>query len=317
MALKMAEFRLCVVRCYRVVAGPSSLRRRAGGFSSSLERSDRRLLPPEVSVLRESPVRRVVLVVLDGLRPDAIPRFGLTNIGALARSGASTMLGRTVTPSVTACAMASLLTGATPERHGLQSEKFHIPRARGRIDHLPRLLAARGLPTAAFLRTMPMLFNAIAHRIAAHVGVEHSRFRGEDCLAILHQAKPTLAAQREGLILMHWPDADKVGHAEGWMSDGYASAARRLDAAVGELARCIDLRDPGTLLIALADHGGGGRCPITTTATIHSTRQSRSSSRAGRCGAANCRRGARCSTCRRRFAGRWVCRDPRALAAAR
>jgi len=215
----------------------------------------------EVSVLRESPVRRVVLVVLDGLRPDAIPRFGLTNISALARSGASTMFGRTVTPSVTACAMASLLTGAAPERHGLQSERFHIPRARGRIDHLPRLLAARGLPTSAYLRTMPMLFSTIAHRIAAHVGVEHSRFRGEDCSAILDQARVALAQQSDGLILMHWPDADKVGHADGWMSDGYAAATRRLDAATGELARCIDLRDPRTLVVALADHGGGGAVP--------------------------------------------------------
>lgn len=212
-------------------------------------------------MLRESPVRRVVLVVLDGLRPDAIPRFGLSNLSALARHGASTMLARTVSPSVTACAMASLLTGAAPERHGLQSERFHIPRARARIDHLPRLLAAHGLPTSAFLRTMPALFRTIAHRIAAHVGVDHSRFRGEDALAILNEARPTIAEQRRGLILMHWPDADRTGHADGWMSDGYAAAARRLDAATGELVRAVDLGDPGTLLIALADHGGGGAVP--------------------------------------------------------
>jgi hypothetical protein len=215
----------------------------------------------EVTVLREASIRRVVLVVLDGLRPDAIPRFGLTNLGMLARHGASTMLGRTVSPSVTACAMASLLTGAPPERHGLQSERFHIPRGRGRIDHLPRMLAARGLPTSAFLRTMPMLFRSIAHRIASHVGVEHSNFRGEDAGAILDTARPTLAAQRSGLILLHWPDADRAGHADGWMSDGYAAAARGLDAATGELVRCLDLHDPGTLLIALADHGGGGAVP--------------------------------------------------------
>lgn len=34
--------------------------------------------------MRESPVRRVVVVVLDGLRPDAIPRFGLPNLTACA-----------------------------------------------------------------------------------------------------------------------------------------------------------------------------------------------------------------------------------------
>lgn len=203
-------------------------------------------------------VRRVVLVVLDGLRPDAIPRFGLAQISAFARAGASTMLGRTVAPSVTACAMASLLTGAAPERHGLQSERFHLPRARGPIDPLPRVLAAQALPSSAFLARMPLLFTGIAHRIASHLGFSDTRFRGADCTEILATARPALREQRRGLILMHWPDADRAGHAHGWMSDPYAAAARRLDAALGDLVQVVGLDDPGTLVIALADHGGGG-----------------------------------------------------------
>lgn len=43
------------------------------------------------------------------------------------------------------------------------------------------------------------------------------------------------------------------------MSEPYAEAARRLDATMGKLASLIDLtKDEHTLLIALADHGGGG-----------------------------------------------------------
>ena len=43
------------------------------------------------------------------------------------------------------------------------------------------------------------------------------------------------------------------------MSDAYAEAARRLDASLGLLAAIAEIgRDPGTLLVALADHGGGG-----------------------------------------------------------
>lgn len=209
-------------------------------------------------MLRESPVKRVVLVVLDGLRPDSIPRFGLTNLATLARLGASSMLARTVSPSVTACAMASLLTGAAPYRHGLQSDRFQIPRPRGELHPLPRLLADHGLPTSAFLRTMPALFRGIAQRIASHLGVQQARFHGEGCRAILETAGTTLRDQERGLILFHWPDADRAGHAHGWMSNAYADATRALDAATGELVQQLDLNDPGTLLIALADHGGGG-----------------------------------------------------------
>lgn len=212
-------------------------------------------------MLRATPIRRVVLVVLDGLRPDAIPRFGLTNISRLAHTGASTMLGRTVSPSVTACAMASLLTGAAPERHGLQSERFHIPRPRGTLHPLPRILADHAMPTSAFLAAMPTLFSGIAHRIAAHLGIQDAHFRGKSCAEILATAKRALRDQRRGLIVLHFPDADRAGHDSGWMSDGYATAARRMDAAVGDLLEAIDLADPSTLLIALADHGGGGAVP--------------------------------------------------------
>lgn len=208
-----------------------------------------------------SPVRRVVLVVLDGLRPDAIPRFGLSHIAALSREGASTMLGRTVAPSVTACAMASLLTGASPERHGLQSERFHLPRARGPIDPLPRVLAAHSYPSSAYLAKMPLLFTGIAHRIASHLGLTEARFRGRGCEEILATATPALREQRRGLILMHWPDADRAGHDSGWMSDPYADAALRMDAALGALVNTVGLEDPHTLLVALADHGGGGAVP--------------------------------------------------------
>ena len=209
-------------------------------------------------MLAASPIRRVVLVVLDGLRPDAIPRFGLTHLTEVARSGASTMLGRTVSPSVTACAMASLLTGAAPERHGLQSDRFHIPRPSGPLHPLPKVLAEHGLPTSAFLAATPMIFTGIARRIAAYLGVAKASFSGDGCAEILAAARPALRDQQRGLLVMHWPDGDRAVHEHGWMSAGYANAVRRMDGAMGALRGLIDLTDPATLLIALADHGGGG-----------------------------------------------------------
>jgi predicted AlkP superfamily pyrophosphatase or phosphodiesterase len=211
--------------------------------------------------MRVTPVRRVVLVVLDGLRPDAIPRFGLEHLSALAARSAFTMRARTVRPSVTACAMASLLTGAAPERHGLQSDRFHLPRRSGPLHPLPQLLAEHQLPTSAHLAAMPLLFGGIAQRIAARLGITQSRFRGRGCTEIEAGARTALREQRRGLIFQHWPDADRAGHAHGWMSDAYARAALEMDVALGALVRQLDLDDPSTLFIALADHGGGGAVP--------------------------------------------------------
>ena len=186
-------------------------------------------------------------------------QIALAQFAHLARIGASTFCAQTVSPSVTACAMTSLLTGASPERHGVQSDHFQLPRSRGPLHPLPKQLAARSLPTSAFLAQMPFLMGGLAQKMAAVAGVGEARFSGKNALEIFRASERTLEAQRRGLIIFHWPDADNAGHAHGWMSPEYAMAAGRMDDALGRLAQAIDLTDPSTLLIALADHGGGGR----------------------------------------------------------
>jgi predicted AlkP superfamily pyrophosphatase or phosphodiesterase len=209
-----------------------------------------------------APVDRVVLVVLDGLRPDAIDRFALRHLQAATDRGAYTLTGRTVRPSVTAAAMGSLLTGASPQVHGLESDKFGIPRPKAPIHPVPRVLAEHGLTTSAFLRRMPWMFRGVARRITGLLGVRDAGFAGETAAEILAAARPTLARQRRGLVLMHWPDGDNAGHAHGWMSAAYGDAARRMDDAFGALLATLALHDdPSTLVIALADHGGGGAVP--------------------------------------------------------
>jgi len=207
-------------------------------------------------------IRRVVVVVLDGLRPDTIEGYGLANLQRLSAGGAWTRQARTVAPSVTAAAMASLLTGVTPSRHGVRSDRFHIPRAATTLSPVPRVLAASHYPTAAFLAEIPSLFKGIAGRIANQLGVVDTRFSGTNAETILRSARHTLAVQRRGLIVLHWPDADRAGHDHGWLSAPYEAAARSMDKALGVLAALTEVpRDAGTLLVALSDHGGGGATP--------------------------------------------------------
>lgn len=206
--------------------------------------------------------RRVVLAVLDGVRPDALARLGDSHWSRLARQGLATMEATTVSPSVTAAAMSSLLTGASPAVHGLQSDRFHIPRPRGRVDPMPQVLRRHALPTSAFLTRVPFLFRGLSKRIAARIGVSSPSFSGRTADDVLVAARWALREQRSGLVFMHWPDADRAGHARGWMSDEYLAAVHSLDLALGRLAAAIGApENQDTLLIALADHGGGGIDP--------------------------------------------------------
>ncbi len=201
--------------------------------------------------------QRVVLVVLDGLRPDAIETLQLPTLLSLQAAGASTLTAQTVWPPVTAAAMASLLTGVHPPDHGLTSDRLHIPRSRADVQPLPACLQSAGYITSAFLAEPPLLFRRLARALAERLGVAKPTFSGQCASQIVDAASATLGRQRRGLILLHLPDADRAGHAHGWMSRQYCQAAHELDSAVARIA-VLALSEPDTLLVLCADHGGGG-----------------------------------------------------------
>ncbi|HEX4684212.1 MAG TPA: alkaline phosphatase family protein [Gemmatimonadaceae bacterium] len=203
-------------------------------------------------------IRRVIIVVLDGLRPDAIEKFDLAHIRRLMSRGAATTRGTTVAPSITTAAMTSLLTGASPARHGITTDRFLLPSSTD-VTPIPAILAAHGYPSAAFMGDVPTLFRSFANRVGRRLGFGTTRFAGKTAPEIMLSARSALRTQRRGLIMFHWPDADRAGHQRGWMSAAYEEACHALDGSlgmVGALAHVDD--DYSTLLIACADHGGGG-----------------------------------------------------------
>ena len=205
-----------------------------------------------------SDIRRVIIVVLAGLRPDAIERFDLAHTKRLLSRGASTLRGSTVAPSITTAAMTSLLTGVSPARHGISTDRFSLPNTTD-IVPMPELLGRHGYPSAGFMADVPTLFRSFANRVGRRLGFTTTRFAGKTAPEILLAARSTLRTQRRGLLLFHWPDADRAGHQRGWMSAAYEEACHALDGSLGMLAALAQVGDdPSTLLIACADHGGGG-----------------------------------------------------------
>lgn len=208
------------------------------------------------------PLRRVILVVADGLRPDAIAKFNLVSIRRMMRQGSFTLGATTVTPSVTAAAMTSLLTGITPERHGIKTDTFFLPLPRFDIRPLPKVLAESGIATAAFMRELPRPFKPLAKHLTHRLGLTYTTFSGQTAKEILSSFYRRGALVEWGLTIMHWPDADQAGHEHGWMSEEYGRAAKAIDEAMGTLMGMMELLyGPETLLIMLADHGGGGVHP--------------------------------------------------------
>lgn len=212
------------------------------------------------SLLRPTPpARRVVLLVLDGLRADLVgdPRF--PNLIALRDASAHTLSATTVLPSVTAVAMTSLLSGVPPVDHGVDTDRFRVPDPSRQLTTVPHVVTRAGLPSFGVVRQVPWLIRPLAKRIASALGLTTTRFASANAHSLLAAALPALRTQRDGFIILHWPDCDAIGHRTGWMSPAYLAAVARMDHALGSLRRELASARHDTLLIALADHGGGGR----------------------------------------------------------
>ncbi len=84
-------------------------------------------------------MRRVVIVLADGLRPDVVTPDGMPSLHALGRDFVTATRATTVRPSATVAALTSLATGLAPETHGLRRASLGAVR---RLRGLPAFPAS-------------------------------------------------------------------------------------------------------------------------------------------------------------------------------
>lgn len=112
---------------------------------------------------------RAVLVIMDGLRRDAISPDRTPNLWELTRRGTCFDAYRSMLPSATRVVSASTATGCTPARHGLRGNSFALLDPAGRLHAhdagAPGFLAAR---RAMHGRSLDV--PTLAERLAPHGG---------------------------------------------------------------------------------------------------------------------------------------------------
>src|SRR5688572_15415303 len=95
--------------------------------------------------------KHVVIVSIDGLRPDAISAFGAKNLQRLMREGSYTLKAQTILPSKTLPSHTSMLTGVDVDDHGINWNSDQTD-DHGHVD-VPTVFALAkqaGYTTAAF-----------------------------------------------------------------------------------------------------------------------------------------------------------------------
>jgi hypothetical protein len=211
-----------------------------------------------------SSARSAVVVVVDGL--------GALNLSAargharfLADALPRAPRARTVFPSTTAAALATLTTGAQPAQHGMLGYKIRDPRSGELVNQLNGLSSIADL--AAWC-AVPPLYGQAKHAGISPSVVSHSRFAATPLTSVIHvgadivsantlderfaAARRLVEAPGSQLVVVYISELDELAHKLGVGSSQWAAQLESVDACVR--AFCGELpRDVG--VIVTADHG--------------------------------------------------------------
>jgi predicted AlkP superfamily pyrophosphatase or phosphodiesterase len=204
-------------------------------------------------------IRKVVIISVDGLRPDLALRANTPNIHALMDIGSFTLWARTTAESVTLPSHTSMLTGVTPVKHGIQWNS-DLPLKHPVYPMFPTIfeLAHQAGYTTAMAAGKSKFINLAKPGTLNWFYVPSSP-KDED-LDVAAQAVGMILAHQPDLLFVHFPSVDNTGHAFGWASPEQMDAIAGADECLGLILWALDqrhLRD-STFILVTADHGGAG-----------------------------------------------------------
>lgn len=200
---------------------------------------------------------RVILIVLDGLRPDAVRHPVFEQLKA---EGSWTDRALSLDPPITFPVHVSLFTGLLPSEHGFTDNT--APKEDCGFVTVPEIAFKKGLKTAWFADWEPFLHivKREALSILEYTDPETLRHTAlEDKIhaqiAWTERAAEVLRSHRADFLFFHYMLLDHMGHRYGWMSEPYLAAADLAGECVGILA---DALEPDDTFIVMSDHGGHG-----------------------------------------------------------
>lgn len=195
---------------------------------------------------------RVLLIVLDGIRVDTATQ--MPALQSLASRGASGTL-RTVWPSLSNPARATLVTGAYPEVHGVTANSPYDPPPVASLFG-----AARGAPMPFAAAGSPFWARAFADGDEDQFRSHEKEPETADTMTLAEWQDDTCSADlrflglvRKGFLIAGITVADSAGHEYGGESPEFLDAARAVDACIDRFVQAFD--DGSTTLVVTSDHG--------------------------------------------------------------
>ncbi len=198
---------------------------------------------------------KAILILADGMRPDALEACGNPYAMELYARSAHTMQARTVMPSVTLPCHMSLFHSVTPQRHGILSNVY-VPQVRP-VTGICEVLCRADKTCATYtnwneLRDLswPAALEEYVFIGGLRTGYDYAnRAVADAAIAGINRFAPDFL-----FVYLGYPDV--MGHAHGWMGKEYLdSVAQCFDC----IHKIMDMLPEEYTAFVTADHGGHDR----------------------------------------------------------
>ncbi|MCI0459415.1 MAG: alkaline phosphatase family protein [Gemmataceae bacterium] len=202
--------------------------------------------------------RKVLIVGIDGCRPDALKAAKAPHLHGLIREGAFSDQAQTGDATISGPGWTSMLTGVWRQKHGVRDNRFegHNPRE---FPHLFRRVK-QAMPRA---NTVSIVHWApIAERIVVDADVSTKHKNDE---AVTREAVQILLKGNPDVMFLHFDEVDYAGHKYGFHPKvpQYVQAIERADTQVGAVLTALRQRKTyereDWLILVSTDHGGSGK----------------------------------------------------------
>lgn len=204
-------------------------------------------------------IERVLIISIDGLRPDMFLRADAPTIHGLYKQGTFTFWARTTPNSITLPSHTSMLTGVSPRKHGIEWNA-DLPLSKPVYPKVPTIFEIAnkaGYVTAMAAGKSKFETLAKPGTLTGDYITTDTKSTDAD---VAENAVLLITALKPHVMFVHFPGVDNVGHAIGWGTDEQLQAVHEADAAVAKVLEAYKQAGllKSTLLILSADHGGMG-----------------------------------------------------------
>lgn len=197
---------------------------------------------------------KVILISIDGMRPDGFLGCGNPFVRELMAKSAYTLTGRTTFPSVTLPCHMSMFHSVPSERHGI-STNIYTPMVRP-LNGLFEQIAMMGGVSAMYYGWEPLrdIARPGSLKFASYINA-YTEASSDTTLTTL--ALERIRESKPDFVFLYMVETDeKGGHDHGWMTPEYLNI---LSVALDNVKRVVDACADEYTIIITADHGGHDR----------------------------------------------------------